>query len=98
VHIFTDVSKYDTKVAAAAVCENSISTSRLPDNSSVFSAEIYAINLALNFVKDHNSKKFIIFFDSLSGLMAAQSRLWDNSLMLITLEKIHNPKDTQSYS
>jgi ribonuclease HI len=90
VHIFTDGSKYDTKVAAAAACENSISTSRLTDNSSIFSAEIYAINHALNFVKDHNSKQYIIFSDSLSGLMAVQNRLWGYSLILETLEKIHN--------
>jgi hypothetical protein len=49
VHIFTAGSKYVTKVAAAAVCENSVSTSHLPDNSSIFSAEIHAIKLALTF-------------------------------------------------
>jgi len=47
-HIFADGSKYDTKVAAATVCENNSCARRLPDNSSIFSAEIHAINLALN--------------------------------------------------
>jgi len=50
-HIFTDGSTYDTKVAAAAVCENNICANRLPDNSSIFSAEIHAINFALNLSK-----------------------------------------------
>jgi len=67
-HIFTDGSKYDTK--AAAVCENNICASRLPDNSSIFSAEIHTINLALNLIKDHNGNKFIIFSDSLSSQTA----------------------------
>jgi len=88
--IFTDGSKYDTKVAAAAVYENNICASRLPDKSSIFSAEIHAINLALNLIKDHNGNKFIIFSDSLSSLIAIQNRLWDNILVLETLEKIHN--------
>jgi len=52
-HISTDGSKYDTKAAAAAVCQNNVCASRFPDNLSTFSAEIHAINLALNFIKDH---------------------------------------------
>jgi len=89
-HIFTDGSKYDTKIAAAAVCQNTICASRLQDNSSIFPAEIHAINLVLNFIKDHNGNKFIIFSDSQSSLLTIQNRLWVNLLVLETLEKIHN--------
>jgi len=41
-------------------------------------------------IKDHNGNKFIIFSDSLSSFIAIQNRLWDNFLVLKTLEKIHN--------
>jgi len=40
-------------------------------------------------IKDHNGNKFIIFSDSLSSLITIQNRLWDNFLILETLEKIH---------
>jgi len=87
---YTDGSKYDTKVAAAAVCENSIMARRLPDNSTIFSAEIHAINLALNMMKNRRGHMFMIFSDSLSSLIALQNRQWSNSLVLETLEKIHD--------
>jgi len=73
-HIFTDGSKYDRKVATAAVCKNIISASHLPDHSSKFFAEIHSINIALNLIKDHNGNKFIIFSDSLSSLIDIQNR------------------------
>ena len=88
--IFTDGSKDGTKVAAAAVCEDNVMSSHLPDNSTIFSGAMHAINLALMFIRDCTDSKFIIFADSLSSLVAIENRHWDNPLTLEVLNRIHN--------
>ena len=60
--IFTDGSKENEKVAAAFVTAGCTSKCRLPDNASIFSAEIKAIDLALDFIDSSSLNKFIIFF------------------------------------
>ena len=49
-HIYTDGSKMDEKVAAAAVTDSEIFVSRLADHSSIFTAEARAIDLALEHI------------------------------------------------
>ena len=41
---------------------------RLPDNSSIFTAEAKAIDIALYYIRDQPKKQFIIYSDSLSVL------------------------------
>ena len=69
--IYTDGSKEDSKVGCAVISDNHSNMQRLPDDSSVFTAEAKAIDLALDFIStcDANNK-FIIFSDSLSVLKA----------------------------
>ena len=68
-HIYTDGSKDDMKVGCAVVSEDFSETMRIPDGSSIFTAEAKAIDLALDFIVDcETSKKFIIFSDSQSVL------------------------------
>ena len=45
-------------------------TTRLPNNASIFRAELYAISLALAIIRRSKEKNFIIFSDSMSGLEA----------------------------
>ena len=48
--IFTDGSKYNEKVAAAAAADSNFENPllcRLPDNCSIYTAELHAIHLAL---------------------------------------------------
>ena len=70
--IYTDGSVSDDKAAAAAVIDNSSSIERLPDKSSIFSAELHALYLALDRVEtaDDDERNFIIFSDSKSALQA----------------------------
>ena len=49
--IYTDGSVSDDKAAAAAVIDNYSSIERLPDKSSIFSAELHALYLALDRVE-----------------------------------------------
>ena len=45
-------------------------TTRLPNNASIFTAELYAISLALAVIRRRKEKNFIIFSDSMSSLEA----------------------------
>ena len=65
-HIYTDGSKEDSKVGCAVISDNHSNMQRIPDVTSIFTAEAKAIDLALDFIGtcDANNK-FIIFSDSL---------------------------------
>ena len=61
-HIYTDGSKDEEKVGCAAAKYDDCKTMRIPDGSSVFTAEAKAIDLALDFVKScAYTEKFVIF-------------------------------------
>ena len=69
--VFTDGSKEDTKVGCAVISDNHSNMQRKPDDSSIFTAEAKAIDLALDFISTSDAyNKFIIFADSLSVLKA----------------------------
>jgi kelch-like protein 2/3 len=90
VHIYTDGSKEGSRVAAAMVCKrNMVVTARLPDNSSIFSAEAHAILLALEFIDRHNPGRFVVFSDSLSCLQAICNAKWSSPLICDILQQCH---------
>ena len=65
VQIFTDGSKVDEKVAAAAVSSvapNSPFSCRLRDHCSIYTAELQAILFALKQAYQSQERKFMIFF------------------------------------
>ena len=67
--IYTDGSKEDSKVGCALISDNHSNMQRIPDDSSIFTAEAKAIDLALDFISTCDAyNKFIIFSDSLSVL------------------------------
>ena len=70
------------KVGYAAVFQNQELLKRLPNESSIYSAKVIAIDLAMNIITNHKSSKFIIYSDSKSVLQALQSK--DSSSPLIT--------------
>ena len=72
--IYTDGSKYQNKVGAAAVSGSLKVQIRLPDSSSIFTAELVALGVALDIVEICDEQCFIIFTDSLSSLTALQGR------------------------
>ena len=86
VSIYTDGSKDGTSVTSAAIINKHTISRRLPDGTSVFSAEAKAIELALQHVKHCNIAKVIIFSDSLSCLQAIKSCQLKNPLILDILE------------
>ena len=85
--IYTDGSKEGNSVAAAAVYGERGLKCCLPDNS-IFSAEIKAMDLALNLAEYSDSNRFIIFSDSLSTLQALSNQRLENPLICNVLERI----------
>ena len=68
--IFTDGSKEGNRVAAAVVHRDNTKCVRLPDAASIFRAELYAIQLAIDVVRRSKEKNFVIFSDSMSSLQS----------------------------
>ena len=69
--IFTERSKEDSKVGCAVISDKHSKMQRIPDDSSIFTAEAKTIYLTLDFISTCNANnKFIIFSDSLSVLKA----------------------------
>ncbi|GFN81051.1 RNA-directed DNA polymerase from mobile element jockey [Plakobranchus ocellatus] len=89
--VFTDGSKLEEKVAAAAYFpehpDHSKAT-RLRDWASVFSAELEGLALALTEIKKLTKyhKNFVIYSDSLSALQAIQSK----NFKVIDIRRLYN--------
>ena len=89
-HTYTDGSKDKEKVGCAVLRENDLQTMRIPDGSSVFTAEAKAIDLALDLLDNCNSHdKFIIFSDSFSVLQALNHTPSKNPQIQNILQKHH---------
>ena len=88
-NIFTDGSKDGDTAGSACVSPSDTYKCRLPDGASIFSAEIKAIDLALDHIEQSRNSDFIIFSDSLSLLQSLHNRRIENPLLLDVLLK-HN--------
>ena len=88
--IYTDGSKGDSKVGCAVISDNHSNMQRIPDDSSIFTAEAKAIDLALDFIStcDANNK-FSVFSDTLSVLKAMNQTSSKNPQIQKLLEKCH---------
>jgi len=88
--IYTDGSKIEEKVAGAAVVRKDKYQFRLPNHCSIFSAELKAIDLALEHIRTSCKSKFVICTDSKSSLEALEGTGNGNILVMKMKEKIHN--------
>ena len=70
---FTQIIKDGDKVASAAILDGELYQFRLPNNCSIFSAELKTIDLALNYIEQDGYWRFIIYTDSLSAMQALAS-------------------------
>jgi len=68
--IYTDGSKTNNGTAAAAVSGDVVKSLRITSHASIFTAELVALNLALDIIRRSRRRKFVIFSDSLSSLVA----------------------------
>ena len=60
---------------------------RLPSNTSIFTAEVTAIDLALDTIAESDDDHFIIFSDSLSVLLSFHNKKMDNPLIVQLLHQ-----------
>lgn len=67
---YTDGSKTTTSVSCAMVTQTITKSHRLNQSASIFSAELYAVILALNYILQNHVKSSVIYTDSLSALQA----------------------------
>jgi len=81
IEIYTDGSKDGIRTAAAVVAPNFVKTVRLPDNASIFTAEIRALDMTLDIIRHTRSKDYMVFSDSLSSLQAIESCKVENPLI-----------------
>ncbi|KAG1714475.1 hypothetical protein GQR58_001470 [Nymphon striatum] len=88
-HIYTDGSRQNDEVAAAAISTLTSLSSRLPDKSSIFSAESKALLLALDIVENSTYGRYIILSDSLSCLMALDNMKYSHPTICDILVKLH---------
>ena len=84
--IYTDGSKTENRVAAAATSDGLSAQVRLPGNASIFTAELQALKMAFNIVKNCDEDRFIIFCDSLSSLQALDSNNCNHPIIQDILE------------
>jgi len=68
--VYTDGSLVENRVACAVVSRTSSESFRLPNNTSVFRAELHVIMVAMRLIRKRKEKNFIIFSDSMSSLQA----------------------------
>ena len=87
--IYTDGSKDGEKVASAAILDGELYQFRLPNNSSIFTAELKAIDLALSHIEQDAYWRHIIYTDSLSVMQALEGEKTDNPLIVSLLEKLY---------
>ena len=93
---FTDGSKDNNKTACVAVLNKTILKKALLMESSIFTVEARAIDLALNIILKSKHKKSIIFSDSLSVLLSLRNKKFQNPLiikLLSWLDSMSNRKE-----
>ena len=104
--VYTDGSKIDERVGAAAVINRHFQngetcpqlSKRLPNNITIFDAEATAITLALNYYRhmDPVQHDVVIYSDSMSCLQAIEGEDTDNPLIcqiinLLGIERQRHP-------
>ncbi len=95
--IYTDGSKAGDTVASAAIFGNKNRKCRLPNKTSIFSAELKAIDLALDLAVESHYVQYIIFSDSLSVLQALYYEKFENPIVCTLLERISSLSETNTF-
>ena len=60
--VYTNGSKEDSKVGGAVISDNHSNMQRIPDDSSIFTAEAKAVDLALDFIRTCDTNRNLLYF------------------------------------
>ncbi|GFV89361.1 RNA-directed DNA polymerase from mobile element jockey [Trichonephila clavipes] len=83
--IFTDGSKSESHVGSAVVSLSTVITDALPISTSIYTAELHALRIALEHISLSCGKQFIIYTDSLSALQSIVSLHSSSHLILVDI-------------
>ena len=67
--VYTDGSKEDSKVGCVVISGNHSNMQRIPDDSSIFTAEAKAFDLALYFIRTCDTNNRLIIFSELLSVL-----------------------------
>ena len=95
--IFTDGSKDNDKVGCAAVFPEEELKCRLSSQASIYTAELSAIILALENIRQHNIKYSVVCSDSLSCLQAIQSMNFKNPIVVNIFKLLSELNDSGQF-
>ena len=87
--IFTDGSKSENKVGCAAISTQESRAAALPNHASIFTAELWAIKMALNTISNTDFTQYIIYSDSKSALDAIRGFHPTNHIITEIINEIH---------
>jgi ribonuclease HI len=99
--LFTDGSKMGEKTGCGIVTPNQTVKIRLPDHTSIYTAELYAILYALTWSttqeQNRNDEDIAVYTDSLSSIQALEN-IYSSRHPLITLikDKLNDPNRTNN--
>lgn len=82
VHIYTDGSKTDRGSGCAVIHGQSITKTKLPNDTTVTLCEVIALQQALEITPTGENKKYAIFCDSLSAIQAITNTSTDDDLII----------------
>ena len=71
--VYTDGSKLSSGVGSAFVSGGTCRSRSLPPSASIYTAELYAIILALHFIRSSSQSLFLLLIDSLSAIQSLES-------------------------
>ena len=87
--MYTDGSKEDKRTAMSFVCDDHEFSCRINDEASICTAELLAIEAAIEYIWDSNDEEFMIITDSLSSLQALKSQKLNNPIVSNILHMCH---------
>ena len=94
--IYTDASKTENGVAAAVVTRNETLKFKMPQYSSTFTGELYAILEALNYILQNKCPQVAIISDSLSAILAIKPIFSQNPIIQRIKKVLHNIKSLKN--
>ena len=87
--MYTDGSKEDKKTAMSFVCDDHEFSCRINDEASICTAELLAIEAAIEYISESSDEEFMIITDSLSSLQALKSQKLNNPIVSNILHMCH---------
>ena len=86
---FTDGSKTDTSVGCAFTLTNAFFSFKLPGEASIYTAELFAILAAMEYIRDNRVQRAVICTDSQSAVIALTSQSREHPILVDILELYH---------